>query len=722
MNSLFNNEALSGISEAVTVRKTIAPAEISKWWGAMKQDGQPVEIRLLQQSAYTDKDGSQKEGKATYSGVFCSAAEVVEALQSCNLAGVYGVYFTLNALDEAAARRKSWGAIKKAAKGDTVNDSEITHRDWLLVDFDPERTAGSSATDKEKEKAVEVAQTVLDFFNENGLTSPTIIADSGNGLHFLWRLDMDNTPEDTRTVETFLKSLSAKFSTDTVKIDTTVSNASRICKLYGTTAAKGENTTERPHRLARIIKVMDGQAPLTREGLTALTVTIGGEVVQESPASTNAPESPQNGQETASVSMEHTDRPKRRESMEQTLKKVESCLHQMERANLRFSRDYDKWDAIFFGFAHSLGEKGRTLAMRFSALCEGSDPEQDGRKYTEHIASRRGDESTIASFFDLAAKYDIYPSVCWWDYIHKVEDELPDPKALIRRDGEIIIGRENLCIIAGLPKRGKSHLLVALLAAAMNGGSNLGFVAEEPAKVLLADTEQSIYHLDAEVKRILRLTNRPQKDCEFLTALHLRALSPRERLEAIKAAAEELQPDIIAIDGAGDLVANINDLEESESAVEELLRLSSRQNAGIIAVLHTSWSKEGKLVGHLGSILERKSQTVLLVERKENEPVTVKAPAMRDGNFKPFNFQFVEGGEIEIAGDKPKETPPALQLLVEGMESGKPYSHGELKAILRKKGKSDSAASNIISRAVAEGLIVKGNEGYTTSNGDLPLG
>lgn len=724
MNSIGNYpEAINGLASCV-VCQTVKPDEVLKWWQVMKRDGQPVEIRLLQKSTELTPNGQQFESRATYTGIFTNGEQIVQALQSCTLAGVvYGVYFTLNAIDEAAARRKSWGVLQKAARGGTVSDDEIKHRDWLLVDFDAERPSGISATDAEKDLALEVAQNVLDFFSQNDYTLPTIISDSGNGFHFLWRLDMANTPEDTQAVVNFLYALGAKFGTDAVKIDTSVSNASRICKLYGTLAAKGPDTPDRPHRLAKILKVVEGQEPLTRDGLESLTIALGGKAVEDSTQAAKTEESHENGQETRTpATLQHKERTKGRNSLKKTLKDVESVLHQMERAGLHFNKDYHKWDAIFFGFAHSLGEEGRGLALRFSALCEGNDPQEDSRKFTEHIAAHVEDESTIASFFDLAAGFDIFPRVCWWDFIHRVEDALPDPKPLIKRSGEIILGRENLCVVAGKPKTGKTHLLLGILSAALNGGSALGFEADEPLNIILADTEQSVYHLDAEVKKILRLAELPNKTTPHLTPLHLRALAPKERMKAIEAAADELRPDIIFIDGAGDLVNNINDIEESEAAVESLLRLTSRLDAGIVAVIHTSWSKEGKLTGHLGSILERKAQTVVLLKREEgSDQVTVKAPAMRDGNFKPFDFRFIEGGEMEIVGPQPKETPAALQLLAGLMTSGVTYSHADLKRLLANAGKTETAAKKIISRAVESGIIAKSEEGYTASTGDLPI-
>ncbi|WP_083475389.1 hypothetical protein [Methanogenium cariaci] len=81
-----------------------------------------------------------------------------------------------------------------------------------------------------------------------------VLADSGNGAHLLYAIDLPNDGEATRLVKACLTVLDALFSDDTVHCDTANFNAGRIWKLYGTTARKGDNTPpERPpHRTAQI--------------------------------------------------------------------------------------------------------------------------------------------------------------------------------------------------------------------------------------------------------------------------------------------------------------------------------------------------------------------------------------------------------------------------------------------------------------------------------------
>ena len=77
-------------------------------------------------------------------------------------------------------------------------------------------------------------------------------------------------------VESVLKALAYRFDTDQVKVDTTVANAARISKVYGTLAAKGDSTKDRPHRLARILEApqeLIAVDPYLLDALAALAPT-----------------------------------------------------------------------------------------------------------------------------------------------------------------------------------------------------------------------------------------------------------------------------------------------------------------------------------------------------------------------------------------------------------------------------------------------------------------
>lgn len=160
---------------------------------------------------------------------------------------VKGVYITLNPIAELPSNITA-NILHKHAKT-TTKDKDITCRKWLLVDVDPKRPADTSSTEDEFNAAVDVAEQVKAFTDAQGWSEP-IEACSGNGAHLLYPIDLPNNKESTELIKNVLKALHQKFSTDKADVDVTTYNASRISKVYGTMACKGENTEERPHSMA----------------------------------------------------------------------------------------------------------------------------------------------------------------------------------------------------------------------------------------------------------------------------------------------------------------------------------------------------------------------------------------------------------------------------------------------------------------------------------------
>ena len=134
----------------------------------------------------------------------------------------------------------------------SVKDADIEHRDWLLIDIDRAEPAKCPATDEEINAAVELGDRVGEFMTRKGWEEPLRIM-SGNGCHLYYRLNA--LPNDTQSkdlLRSLLNGLGDKFDNNVVKIDRSVFNASRITKVVGTRAYKGQSTKDRPYRIARL--------------------------------------------------------------------------------------------------------------------------------------------------------------------------------------------------------------------------------------------------------------------------------------------------------------------------------------------------------------------------------------------------------------------------------------------------------------------------------------
>jgi hypothetical protein len=198
----------------------------------------------------------------TVSGYFDNPDTLTDAAAGFNRR--YNIYITLNAVVPALLARSANRMTPFA--GQTTTDDQIARRVWLPIDCDPQRPAGISSSTAEHDAAVQRACECRDYLMGRGVPPNAIVlADSGNGGHLLVRVDLPNTPDVARLAEGFLQALAFHFDDETVTIDTSVANAARIWKVYGTVARKGDDVPERPHRLSGLLDVPDPLSTCPRE-------------------------------------------------------------------------------------------------------------------------------------------------------------------------------------------------------------------------------------------------------------------------------------------------------------------------------------------------------------------------------------------------------------------------------------------------------------------------
>ncbi len=167
---------------------------------------------------------------------------------------IRGIYITLNEVNPALLARRANRIIMRLSKKDaTTADKDIIRRHWLPIDINPIRPSGVSSSDEEHRYALAKAEEISAYLQSVGWPDP-LIADSGNGAHLLYRIDLPHDEAANDLVKSCLHALAARFSDDICTIDTANHNAARIWKLYGTMARKGDNTPPRSHRAAKLVR------------------------------------------------------------------------------------------------------------------------------------------------------------------------------------------------------------------------------------------------------------------------------------------------------------------------------------------------------------------------------------------------------------------------------------------------------------------------------------
>ena len=218
--------------------------EIRKAIGILKPNHELFEVRILQ-------------GYKILSGYFRDADRLLAELnkQSTDLLRRANIYITLQELHPGCEARLQWNQFldTKKDKFPTTSDNDVTRYKFIPIDIDPIRPADISSTEEELAYAADLLDEVLSYMAYSGWTKH-IEACSGNGYHLLFPCD---SPVPSNDVADCLSTLDELFTNSFCKIDTTLSNPARIIKLYGTIARKGRSTETRPHRLSKILKVIE---------------------------------------------------------------------------------------------------------------------------------------------------------------------------------------------------------------------------------------------------------------------------------------------------------------------------------------------------------------------------------------------------------------------------------------------------------------------------------
>lgn len=206
----------------------------------------------------------------TISGYFQDHARLAQAAGQLEPEKFAGIYWTLNPVKPELLARADH-KLKRFAEA-TTSDNDVTRRVWLPIDFDPKRAAGISSTDAEHDAALALADRMRMTLAAEGWPDP-VCADSGNGAHLLYPIDLPNDPLMADLVKRCLEALASRFDTAAVSIDRTTYNASRIFKIYGTTARKGDATADRPHRFSQLLQAPASLALVSGELLRLLAAS-----------------------------------------------------------------------------------------------------------------------------------------------------------------------------------------------------------------------------------------------------------------------------------------------------------------------------------------------------------------------------------------------------------------------------------------------------------------
>jgi len=189
-----------------------------------------VEIRCIDKTSDLAK---QLNRPIIWSGVYDNYDALRDAAKM-GLARGWDVYNTINP-SRIPATNKILEPFQR-----TTRDSDIIRINTIFFDFDPVRTTGTAATEKQVDDSIAQAQALYVFLYEYGWGIP-LIGLSGNGCHLMYRTDID--PLHAKSFHGLYAGLDMRFSNENISFDVTVKNPARIARTYGTVNQKCAVTT-----------------------------------------------------------------------------------------------------------------------------------------------------------------------------------------------------------------------------------------------------------------------------------------------------------------------------------------------------------------------------------------------------------------------------------------------------------------------------------------------
>lgn len=580
------------------------------------EDGSLYEVRILD---------LPRNNKAA--GYFDNVEDLLREILPYDSKG--NLYITLNPVNPALKARSANRIKERPEK--TTSDNDILKRRWILIDVDPVRPSGISASDEEKELAKKRAHEAYLYLKAQEWPEP-IAADSGNGYHLLYRIDLPNDEVSRDLIKNCLNALALRFDDKVVSIDTTVFNAGRIVKFYGTMAVKGDNLPERPHRRSGVKRTPEEIQVVPVEKLRALA--------EQVPKEQTKPRSHGDGFDLDRWIGEHN---------------VGIAFGGPWNGGTRYVLDHCPWNSdhtnrsafiIKFGNGaiaagcHHNGCRGKG----WHDLRDVYEPgwRQDREKRQEQWESKKqkqsnGDKEPPQRIIRAVCMADVEPEEVQWLWYPYIP-----------------LGK--LTLLEGDPAAGKTFIALAISGAVSNGsplpnnlnGREIGW--KEPANVIYMSAEDGISDtlrprldmLGANVKNIYAITGVVEDEKEGAFSF--------DNLLVLDVYANKVKPKLIVCDPLQAFLGAKMDMHranETRPVLSRLMALAERHRCAVICLRHLNKSAGGKgLYRGMGSIDFTAAARSVLLAGNDPKNIEVRAIVQTKSSLAPVGAN--QGYALEV--------------------------------------------------------------------------
>lgn len=305
-----------------------------------------------------------------------------------------------------------------------------------------------------------------------------------------------------------------------------------------------------------------------------------------------------------------------------------------------------------------------------------------------------------------------------------LSDQYPEIDFLLKKDGTGCISLGDIIVLKGKAKAGKTTVILCLVTAVLRG-DYVGFISLKlNIKVMYVDTEQNPLNTRIFCKKLHALCGySDSEDHPQFHALNLRGDTPAERRNLIKQAVEYFKPDLLVIDGAKDLIDNvdINDPKTSGQTMQFLMTLTKDHNLALLTTLHEN-KGDSNLRGHIGSELLNKCSEAWQV-RKYEDVFEVSQTDCRNESVSGFSFRFDDEKLPVQVEDEPRKSAAQTadekmkKLFSQCLPDGVSLRYKELKnKYIESASCCANSAENHITKAVKLNYLLKDNYGNYSFN------
>lgn len=317
------------------------------------------------------------------------------------------------------------------------------------------------------------------------------------------------------------------------------------------------------------------------------------------------------------------------------------------------------------------------------------------------------------------------------------------PRWTLSHDGTPFAKLGDLHVISGKAGHGKTSLMSQFMATLLKGDfGHIHCELDTPPAVLYIDTEQSEDDTIAIKNRVLTLSGDPiDRPHDRFKIVRLRDTEDAaERWRQILKVIYEVyllwqqMPIVVFLDGMLDIVNDYNDQKECQPIIRKCMMLVTHYNMSMWSVLHENPMAD-KMVGTLGSILQRKVTEVFSVKKHKHEKekypnmpdiwFEVNQPKARGKDQDDWSFEVISaeswGVPVELDQNGRVNDPEAektRQFIIEANERFAKFNwtsagarYTDLESNLRSQGvTSNRRIKDLFDIALEKGIITKSDK------------